>query len=608
MGTNTSGYWWATLPSSSTTRLNSPSATMDLQERTPAVDTEGDSESDGLWEEASDYEDEEDSVFEYIIDEEYPTPPEVTLTSLTEIGQEESTIPVLKQRSYTGEEVISSVLADTLCADLGADGVLKEFNTALGTSYSLDSVISILEPYVAQNVDFGTAYAYLRRNLHLIYLSGLTLRGLEEYDEERRNVLADGRITRRSVPPRRVWDLRANRVVPYWVAGCDPWAISHAWMDEKDRADVMTPINGYEWPVPMPKDADLDLIRIEMLNMRPRQDPHLRAEYVWLDVLCLRQEGGKNEHLRLDEWKLDVPTIGAVYEHAYKRVVYYLSGLGRPLHLTPDYFESDRCWFRRAWTLQEITENPIIAGVTGKDVTDTQVQTRFDKELKSLQWMSAFNPILDYVSEMRNRVSTKSLDKVAGLVYLLNPYVIPIYDAKQSPEEAWEVLMDVMGRQYKLELLFLYPEPGDGKKRWRPSWEQVTSNRLVVPLLILVCDIKRTEDPDIDCYIGSCIKSANVRGLGEVPNEPTPRQGEVDFNDNNGAPHTLKIVAGHIQPIPDGIYTLLGCYSLGNPDRWVLGHIRKDGRFEKLSVFCSVHDEVRFDSLELDREVKTFLS
>ncbi len=62
----------------------------------------------------------------------------------------------------------------------------------------------------------------------------------------------------------------------------------------------MTPINGYEWPVPMPKDANLDLIRIEMLN--------LGAEYAWLDVLCLRQEGGKGKHLRVEEWKLDVPT------------------------------------------------------------------------------------------------------------------------------------------------------------------------------------------------------------------------------------------------------------------------------------------------------------
>ncbi len=62
-----------------------------------------------------------------------------------------------------------------------------------------------------------------------------------------------------------------------------PQPISHAWMHKDDRVNMWTPINGREWPVPIPKDANLDLIRIEMLN--------LGAEYVWLDVLCLRQVG-----------------------------------------------------------------------------------------------------------------------------------------------------------------------------------------------------------------------------------------------------------------------------------------------------------------------------
>ncbi len=43
----------------------------------------------------------------------------------------------------------------------------------------------------------------------------------------------------------------------------------------------------------------------------------------------------------MEEWKLDVPTIGWVYANP-TRVVCYFNGLGRPLHLTPDYFESDR--------------------------------------------------------------------------------------------------------------------------------------------------------------------------------------------------------------------------------------------------------------------------
>ncbi len=215
---------------------------------------------------------------------------------------------MLKQRSYTGRRVITSSLANTSCAKLGAGGVLEKLNTTLGTSYTSDSVNSVLESYVAQNYDFGTVYAYLRRYWNDDDVASIEheLRTREERDREMRSkVLVHDRITTRLVPSRRVWDLYANRVVPDWVADEIPWGISHAWVDEKDRMDAMTPINDYEWPAPMPKDANLGLIRIEMLN--------LGAEYAWLDVLCLRQDGGKNEHLRLDEWKLDVPTIGWVY-------------------------------------------------------------------------------------------------------------------------------------------------------------------------------------------------------------------------------------------------------------------------------------------------------
>ncbi|PBK58385.1 hypothetical protein ARMSODRAFT_839786, partial [Armillaria solidipes] len=286
----------------------------------------------------------------------------------------------------------------------------------------------------------------------------------EEDREMRRAVLDHDRITRRDVPPRRMWDLHANRVVPYWVVSTRPWGISHAWVDEKDRVDVMTPINGYEWPVPMPKDANLDLIRIEMLN--------LGAHYAWLDVLCLRQEGGKGEHLRMEEWKLDVPTIGWVYANS-TRVVCYFNGLGRPLHLTSDYFESDRCWFRRAWTLQEITEDAIIGGETGDDIMEKEVRKMFDEQLAHLRDIRKRNRDLELASEMQNRVSTKSLDKVAGLAYLIWTVSIPIYNAEMSDTSAWEVFVDVMFPSHRAELFFYFPKPGKGNKYWRPSWHQV---------------------------------------------------------------------------------------------------------------------------------------
>ncbi len=95
----------------------------------------------------------------------YRNAPEVTLSSLTEANSEESAIPVLKQRAYTGKGVIPSTLANILCSDLGIDGVLETLNTTLGTSHALDeSMISVLNFYVSQGFDFGTAYAYFRGN------------------------------------------------------------------------------------------------------------------------------------------------------------------------------------------------------------------------------------------------------------------------------------------------------------------------------------------------------------------------------------------------------------------------------------------------------------
>ncbi|PBK62364.1 hypothetical protein ARMSODRAFT_964212 [Armillaria solidipes] len=541
-----------------------------------------------------------------------PELPEIALSALTETGKAEATILVLKQRSFTGSRVITSSLANTPCAALGVDGVLEKLNTTLGTSHTSGSVVSILEPYVAQNYDFGTVYAYLRRSWDDYDLATIEheLRTLEEEDRERRRkVLVHDRITARWVDPRHVWDLYANRVVPYWVADERPWGISHAWVDEKDRVDVMTPINGYEWPVPMPKDANLDLIRIEMLNLMRDDEADFRAGYAWLDILCLRQEGGKNERLRVEEWKLDVPTIGWVYTWP-AHVVCYFNGLGRPLHLTPDYFKSDRCWFRRAWTLQEVTEDAIIGGETGDDIMEKEVWKTFDEQLMHLREIRNRDLVIELVLEMQDRVSTKSLDKVAGLAYLLRLQSIPIYDAKKSDVDAWEVLMDAMLPLRRAELFFYFPEPGKGRKCWRPSWQQIMMLEHFVPYSFPRSGkVYQTEDTDEAWCEGYCINSADVWGLAEGLMEEKPRQGELAFKDATGSPHTLKIVAHHEYPIPDGSYTLIGCDDVGHlpSDIWVVGRLRDDGKFQKLSVFRSVDDEpVRLGTLGLGI-VKTFL-
>ncbi|KAK0479114.1 hypothetical protein IW261DRAFT_163486 [Armillaria novae-zelandiae] len=514
---------------------------------------------------------------------EHPNLPKITLTALAETGRAELTTPVPKQRSYT------------------------ELNAALGTSYSLGSkalplsrkttLRSILKPYVARNDDFGTVYSHLRRFWYSAEIEH-TLHVAEEEDGERRKkVLVHGRITTRQVPPRRLWDLYANRVVPYWFAYRDPWGfahwwgISHAWVDEQDRVNVRTPINGSEWPVPMPNDANLDLIRIEMLN--------LGAQYAWLDVLCLRQEGGKGEHLRLEEWKLDVPTIGGVYSRAANAVCYF-NGLGRPLHLTPDYFESNRCWFRRAWTLQEITEDAVIGGETGVDIAAEEVQKAFDEQLARLRDLRNECSALELVSEMRNRVSSKPLDKVAGLAYLLYTYCIPIYDAEMSDVDAWEVLVDVMSSWSRAELFFLFPEPGNGRKYWRPSWPQIMTMKHGWTSSMWHVGSVEHEDTDQDSYEGYFIKSADVRGMDEALEEEMPRQGEMFFKPSAGVSCTFKILADHVFPIPDGSYTVICAVSLAS---CVVGWLREGGKFEKLSVFrFTTHESENFRNLGLAGE------
>ncbi|KAK0436991.1 uncharacterized protein EV420DRAFT_1280908 [Desarmillaria tabescens] len=412
-------------------------------------------------------------------------PNDTIITALTETDKDESSIKVPLQLAYAGgKPVISSSLADTPCAILGTQGILDKINATLGTTYTLNipSLSSILEEYISNNYDFGTAYSYLRSVWFTNDWSTIqdTLHMQEEKDKERRQkAVVDGKIVDPYMPPRRVWDLYSNRVVPSWIAKKRPLPISHAWLDEENRIAVYTPINGKEWPVPMPKSADLHLIRIEMLN--------LEAEYVWLDVLCLRQNSSLDqlkEKLRTDEWKLDVPTIGNVYD--YTIVVIYLSGLGLPFSLKEGDFESERCWFQRAWTLQEIGLKRIIAGdmpsgplhCVHQDYKG-EILMQFQKELElvhNIMWSPtgrSWGNLFTILAEMQKRKSTNSIDKIAGLSFLCWSEKIPAYYENQSVEDAWTALVNVMAMEKRGELFFWYPEPGNSDVKWRPTWDQI---------------------------------------------------------------------------------------------------------------------------------------
>ncbi len=210
--------------------------------------------------------------------------------------------------------------------------------------------------------------------------------------------------------------------------------------------DAMMPTNGSKWPVPIPKDTSLNLVHIEMLN--------LEAEYVWLDVLCLRQRDSQGEDIRGEGWRLDVPTIGHVYRIAGK-VVCYFSGLGRPLSFTVADFEGDQCWFRHAWTLQEISGQWIIGRDMGGEMDlEEGIQVTFQEQLASLENIMPItgaqctDNVFAVLMHMQKQVLENHVDKVAGLACLLESDRLPAYCEMQSLEDAWTALVNVMRGEY----------------------------------------------------------------------------------------------------------------------------------------------------------------
>ncbi|KAK0458114.1 uncharacterized protein EV420DRAFT_1480264 [Desarmillaria tabescens] len=472
-------------------------------------------------------------------------------------------------------------------------GILDRLNTTLGTSYTLDtpSLSSLLEEYTTNNYDFGMAYGCLRLN----FVNG---RRRTERSDEKHSSGAGSSIHGYHPDASGIctvigWSL-------WWITDVDgklrwPQPISHAWVDEKDRADIWTPINGYEWPVPIPKDSDLNLIRIEMLN--------LGLEYVWLDVLCLRQVGGPGEDMRAEEWKLDVPTIGLVY-CGTETVVCYLSGLGRPFSLKEGDLDSDRCWFRRAWTLQEVGNEMVIAGDTSdrplhaKPIDEdgkyeTELLTRFHAEqLECTEDIRMW--VLPALRNMQKRVSTNPVDKVAGLAFVMDSDWIPAYYESQSLEEAWTALVNSMDVWCRGRLFSLYPEPGNAGRKWRPSWDQVMMEPLPAYHTESAIFLYRNEEKDEDLCYPKCIKKGLVRGLAVV--EGDDLRGELIVKDKGGIEHGFEVTVPHAYPIPDGTYTLIDSldgYQCNVRHSWVVGQSLPGRKFEKVSVLNTSKKEHR---------------
>lgn len=411
-------------------------------------------------------------------------------TSLHVLRPDEGEIRSLPlQRIHISPHAIPSHIAD-ICAETPEE-MLMHLNYIFATNVPFsEDITEHFAKCVPPEWDVGTAYGYLRPWWHGFARGEYTFwemdtfmgdRRTEDLNLRHRDALASTqwmrrdsfvyrrqgegeRIVKPDIPPRRVWDLYSNRVLAYSALPTSTipqnlWAVSHSWVDASERVEVTTSINGFQWRVPIPRDTTLDRIRVELLNMG--------AEYVFLDVLCLRQWG--NESLRRDEWELDVPTLGHVYRYdRYQTTIVYFNGLGRPFDLSRPLLDSPLHWLNRAWTLQETTINWLPGGLTSVSCDrwdGPYFIERIRESQRDLGLLQLCRPrFADLVSAMQRRpgyADKKPYDRVAALAYLLPGHQPEVYNERwKNAEEAWAALVKSLTGHERLDLL-LYDMPDE---------------------------------------------------------------------------------------------------------------------------------------------------
>ena len=429
-----------------------------------------------------------------------------------------STQPPLQQ-VHINPFAIPSEMADKSCSGCNTLQLLSQLNTIFRTNVPLNAGLdNCLSQFIANGFDLGQVYGRLRpwwsSGHNLTHLHSRVQHWARQDDRIRDNLTKSSyrRVSSRAIPPRRVWDLYSNRVVPTYALNwkCIPtnlWGVSHSWVKDKERCKVTTNINGRQWPAQIPKGTTLDHIRIELLN--------LGAEYVFLDVLCLRQPGRiKDEPQRKKEWRTDIPTIGHIFRHdRYQTTIVYFNGLGKSLDLRPEVLDSRRHWFNRVWTLQETSLNWLPGGLSPAQLADSNADNaRFMSQMKEAVDIAyaekpTYATLLKAMSSRPGHDKKSPFDRVAAIAYLLPHQTRPVYDADwASPETAWSDLIAHMDPKDRTDLLVCYPDPGrtptrEGRSssnstnalnrsrtslvprgKWRPSWEQIENNIQRVPL------------------------------------------------------------------------------------------------------------------------------
>ena len=422
----------------------------------------------------------------------------------------------------------------------------------------------------------------------------------KQHEAQRQKSLHDDAIHELyHIKPRRLWDLNAHRIIPFQFSAVDANAersarlylglgptrheryhpISHSWTE--DMSPVESPVNAHEWPIPLPPGVTLEAVRNELLN--------LGAQYVWLDVVCLRQESSdpKREALRMKEWKVDVPTIGKVYESgpSIGNVIRYLNGLGRAFRRSG--WNDKRHWSQRAWTLQEVGGGVYIeAGLPNgvedplEETNDSGIRLRDHLKIGEIRPNSSKARLYNVITAMKGRHSQNPMDKIFGLSTLLGCNVLPTYSKDEQPEQAWGRLLRHVSRRILLELLFTCPLPGENGCYWRPSWRQLMEDTVVFQNLRASYNIQqaKVEDGRLKCslaLIKRCQVSFDCHLMNTVVLKAKKGKKECQWAMNK--PHIL-------QDIPPGEYTLAGDIFVPGTSGWILCKPHPSGQLEKVCV------------------------
>jgi hypothetical protein len=500
---------------------------------------------------------------------------------------------------------------------MGLKNLLRELNSCYETEYTLDrkGMKTLLTELTARDLDFGTAYAYVRAIWYGLKdesdiwarFKYLEVQGATMASKRQKHMSGEVIKSPFGVYPRRVWDIYANRVVPYHFSLAieykvwkrTHWAVSHSWTNDMVGLDTL--VNGKEWPVPFPTGITIEDVREELIRLIPSDGRRLR-EYVWLDVLCLRQQSNdaSKEVIREKEWAIDVPTIATAYKdvkYGAFGIIRYFNGLGKPFKWKE--WDSDRHWINRTWTLQENHREIWNAGLpeSTEDIFDvghirgkkkTYVKNRLDTLQSPVFWTPFDSPkpsrFMEVIQEVSRRHSTNPVDKTTVVATLLQTQILafPRYRANISPEKAWSLFLCHMTPSMLTMLLFCFPLPGDQGHLWRPSWNQLMHGESLpnIPIHNESISLIEVDESNFAHYTGHIFIGQLVL-LGQSERISGADQTARIIVTLHGKQHNIGIFIRQDTIPLEGLYTFVGNHT---GDLWVICTKDNFGRLKKVSV------------------------